>query len=78
MTEGRARLQMEGKPAELAALLIRAYQSLDLLVGFDAEARSLWMRSENRAFNAAPKDAVLTAEGLVRVVTYLEATASAG
>jgi hypothetical protein len=31
------------------------------------------MASFNRALNATPRDAIQTAEGLVRVVTYLDA-----
>ena len=65
--------EVGSKPAELAALLIRVYRSLDALVGNSEAHRQLWMTSFNRALNATPKDAIQTAEGLVRVVTYLDA-----
>ena len=38
-----------------------------------ADARGKLMTSYNRALNAIPREAVQSAEGLVRVVTYLDA-----
>ena len=73
MSSGAKAFEVGSKPAELAALVIRVYRSLDALVGNSEEHRRLWMTSFNRALNATPKDAIQTAEGLVRVVTYLDA-----
>jgi hypothetical protein len=72
MSSGSKAFELGSKPAELAALVIRVYRSLDALVGNSEEHRRLWMSSYNRALNAIPKEAVQTAEGLVRVVTYLD------
>jgi hypothetical protein len=72
MSSGAKAFEVGSKPAELAALLIRVYRSLDALVGNSEEHRRLWMGSYNRALNAVPKDAIQSAEGLVRVVTYLD------
>ena len=72
MASGAKALDVGSKPAELAALLIRVYRSLDALVGNSEEHRRLWMTSYNRALNAIPKEAIQSAEGLVRVVTYLD------
>ena len=72
MASGAKALEAGSKPAELAALVIRVYRSLDALVGNSDEHRRLWMTSFNRALNATPKDAIQSAEGLVRVVTYLD------
>lgn len=72
MSSGAKAFEVGSKPAELAALVIRVYRSLDALVGNSQEHRRLWMASFNRALNATPKDAIQTAEGLVRVVTYLD------
>ena len=72
MSSGAKALEAGSKPAELAALVIRVYRSLDALVGNSDENRRLWMTSFNRALNATPKDAIQSAEGLVRVVTYLD------
>jgi hypothetical protein len=72
MSSGAKAFEVGSKPAELAALVIRVYRSLDALVGNSEEHRRLWMSSFNRALNATPKDAIQSAEGLVRVVTYLD------
>lgn len=72
MSSGAKAFEVGSKPAELAALVIRVYRSLDALVGNSEEHRRLWMTSHNRALNATPKDAIQSAEGLVRVVTYLD------
>jgi hypothetical protein len=60
------------KPAELAALLVRLYRSLDALVGNNDAQRRQWMNSHNDAFHATPRAVIRSAEGLVRVVTYLD------
>lgn len=72
MAAGKAQLEIGTKAAELAALLIRVYRSLDAMVGNNDRQRQLWMASFNRAFNQAPKDAIQKAEGLARVVQYLD------
>lgn len=72
MSNGAKAFEVGSKPAELAALVIRVYRSLDALVGNSEEHRRLWMSTYNRALNSVPKEAVQSAEGLVRVVTYLD------
>lgn len=72
MSAGARNFDLGSKPAELAALVIRVYRSLDALVGNSDEHRRQWMSTHNRALNAVPRDAVQSAEGLVRVVTYLD------
>jgi plasmid maintenance system antidote protein VapI len=72
MAKGERALDVGTKPAELAALLVRVYRSVDALVGNSEQHRQTWMASFNRAFNAAPKDAIEHVEGLARVVRYLD------
>jgi predicted transcriptional regulator len=72
MAAGERQLEVGTKPAELGALLVRLYRSLDALVGNSDQHRKLWMSSFNRAFNAVPKEAIQKVEGLVRVVNYLD------
>ena len=72
MSSGAKVFEAGSKPAELAALVIRVYRSLDALVGNSDEHRRLWMTRYNRALNAIPKEAMQSAEGLVRVVNYLD------
>ena len=62
---------------EFALLFVRLYRSLDAIVGNDRDAQT-WLRNENRALGARPYDLLRTAEGLVRVLHYLDASRSHG
>jgi DNA-binding XRE family transcriptional regulator len=70
---GDYRLAPARKEWELALLLVRAFRSLDSLVGEETTARR-WLSSENRALNGRPLELIGTTEGLVRVVQYLDAS----
>lgn len=78
MAAGDRQLEVGSKPAELAALLVRVYRSLDALVGNSDSQRQRWMASFNHAFNAAPREAIESVEGLVRVVRYLDGARALG
>jgi transcriptional regulator with XRE-family HTH domain len=58
---------------EFAVLFVRLYRSLDAIVGTDRGAQS-WLRGENHALAARPLDLIRSAEGLVRVLQYLDAS----
>ena len=60
------------KEWELARLFVRMFRSLDALWGHEDTART-WLASENLALSARPKDLLRSVEGMVRVVTYLDA-----
>jgi uncharacterized protein (DUF2384 family) len=60
---------------EFALLFLRLYRSLDAIVGNDRDAQT-WLRNDNRALGARPLDLIRSAEGLVRVVHYLDASRS--
>jgi transcriptional regulator with XRE-family HTH domain len=60
------------KEWELARLFVRLFRSLDALWGHDAQARA-WLGSPNLALAARPTELLVTVEGLVRVVAYLDA-----
>jgi DNA-binding XRE family transcriptional regulator len=60
------------KEWELAALFVRLFRSLDSIVASDEKARA-WLTSENRALGARPIDLLPRAEGLIRVLLYLDA-----
>ncbi|MEI6640187.1 MAG: DUF2384 domain-containing protein [Chlorobium sp.] len=68
-------LLTEGKKEwEFAVLLVRLFRSLDSIVGGNEAAAVKWLKSENKAFSGKqPVELITTAEGLVRVVTYLDA-----
>jgi len=61
------------KEWELARLLVRMFRSLDALWGHEEAART-WLASTNLALAARPKDLLRSVEGMVRVVTYLDAS----
>jgi transcriptional regulator with XRE-family HTH domain len=70
---GNRQIDPHSKEGELALLLVRVYRSLDALVGTDAAQRKRWMESDNGALNGRPIELIEGAEGLVSVVSYLDA-----
>ena len=58
---------------ELALLLLRAFRSLDTLVGGDDAAAHRWMHADNAHLGGIPAVRIRTVEGLVDVVRYLDA-----
>ncbi len=69
---GDYQLEPNRKEWELALLFVRAFRSLDSIVGEDLAARA-WLGSENHGLNARPIELISQTEGLVRVVQYLDA-----
>ena len=59
------------KEWELGALFVRLFRSLDSIVASDEKARA-WLAGENRALGARPVDLLARAEGMVRVLHYLD------
>lgn len=70
---GSYQLQPQRKEWEFALLFVRAFRSLDSIVGDEASARR-WMASPNLALGGVPAALMTTTEGLVRVVHYLDAS----
>ena len=70
---GGYQLDPRRKEWDLALLCVRAFRSLDSIVGDEASARA-WLASHNLALNARPIDLLPDTEGLVRVVHYLDAS----
>jgi transcriptional regulator with XRE-family HTH domain len=66
-------LDARRKEWELALLFVRAFRSLDSIVG-DAETARQWLSNENSALNARRVELLSQTEGLVRVVQYLDAS----
>jgi len=73
MRNGDFILEEGSKAFELAALLVRAFRSLDAIMGGDEASTRAWLRSPNIALGAAPIERMQTIGGLVDVVTYLDA-----
>ena len=66
-------LAPEQKTWELAALFVRLFRSLDALVGSNEAQARAWLNSENAGLGGVPRRLIPKAEGLVRVVQYLDA-----
>ncbi len=67
------RLEPTAKEGELALLFLRAYRSLDALVGGDDRKARAWLEAFNEHLQDVPKELLHRVEGLVRVVQYLDA-----
>lgn len=73
MRRGEYHLKEGAKEYELAALLVRAYRSLDAIAGGDAKVVRHWMRNENAVLGGAPIDKISAIAGLTDVIAYLDA-----
>jgi len=58
---------------QLAILLIRLYQSIDILFGGNSKQCQLWLRSENSHLREKPILLIQSISGLSLVVRYLDA-----
>ena len=63
---------LQGKPFELATCVIRIFRSLDAMTGADPDTIRGWMTGENHDLNAAPRDLLGQATGLILVMNYLD------
>jgi hypothetical protein len=72
LTRGRL-VDPDSKEGELAVLFLRAYRSLDALLGGNDEASRKWMHAKNLHLDGVPAKLVRSVAGLVRVVDYLDA-----
>ncbi|HBG06116.1 MAG: hypothetical protein A2075_01690 [Geobacteraceae bacterium GWC2_58_44] len=67
-------LSPDKKEWEFAVLLVRLFRSLDSIVGGSMDDARKWLAGENAAFaGKKPADLIESTEGMVRVVTYLDA-----
>jgi hypothetical protein len=73
MFAGNWVIQQDTKHWELAALLVRAFRSLDALLGGNEKQVKQWFRCENLHLGGAPKALVSSIEGLTNVARYLDA-----
>ena len=75
--QGSVQLAPDSKAGELGLLLVRLFRSLDSIVG-DGDAARTWLGSENLGLNGTPRELLLTPQGLVHVVDYLDAHRARG
>jgi transcriptional regulator with XRE-family HTH domain len=72
MASGAYTLDDQKKEWELGALFVRLFRSLDALVGSNDSAARAWLGGANHGLAGRPIDLIGSAEGLVRVVQYLD------
>ena len=72
LSRGRA-LRPDSGEAEMAALFIRLFRSLDALTGGDEGRTRAWYRTYNRHLDGIPAERAQTVEGLIDVLRYLDA-----
>jgi uncharacterized protein (DUF2384 family) len=64
----------EQKPFEMSLLLIRVYRSLFAILGGNIDAMKHWMATPNHHLGeSAPAELIRRADGLSRVLWYLDA-----
>lgn len=73
MANGTYTLDDQKKEWELGALFVRLFRSLDAVVGSNDSAARAWLNGDNAALIGRPIELIHSAEGLVRVVQYLDA-----
>lgn len=73
LRRGEAALESGSKPFELAALVVRAFRSLDAITGGDEAVARVWLAAPNTALAARPIERLSSVQGLVDVTTYLDA-----
>lgn len=66
-------LDPQSKEGELALLFLRLYRSLDAMVGGDDAKAQAWLAAPNEHLGAVPAERIMSVEGLVDVVQYLDA-----
>lgn len=71
---GEYQLTQGRKEWDFALLFVRAFRSLDSIVGGDETTARKWLNSENNGLNGRPIELICNTEGLVRVVHYLDAS----
>jgi hypothetical protein len=68
----KGEFHLDGKSLELAILFIRAYRSLDAIVGGDDAVAAAWLKNANTALGATPLEKIQTVSGLNDVINYLD------
>jgi len=73
MASGDWLLAEDSKPWELATAFVRLYRSLSAITGGEIGAMRAWLHSGNDALGDEPARLILTTEGLIHVLHYLDA-----
>ena len=73
LAAGSWQLAAESKSWELALIFVRLYRDLSAITGGESRSMREWLNSGNDALGAPPLERMLSAEGLVSVLQYLDA-----
>ena len=73
MRNGKYIIPENSKVSELSILLLRVFRSLDAIVDGDENTTKSWMKNVNTAIGDAPINKIVTVQGLIDVLTYLDA-----
>lgn len=73
LARGEREINASSKEGELAILFVRLFRSLDALMGGDVVKARAWLHAGNRHLAGIPADLLLTIQGLLHVVEYLDA-----
>ena len=65
--------ELQGKPFELSACVVRVFRSLDAIAGSDPDTVRGWMENANSDLNGVPREMIAQATGLITVMNYLDA-----
>lgn len=69
----RGPIPVDSKEGELALLFLRAFRSLDALVGGNQSHARAWLEAGNHHLGGVPLERMKKIEGLVDVAEYLDA-----
>lgn len=73
VARGERMVELSSKEGELASLLVRAFRSVDAILGGNIAQIHQWFHAYNEHVQGIPKETVKTVTGLVRLVQYLDA-----
>lgn len=73
LARGERLIHARSKEGELAVLFVRLFRSLDALVGGDAHKARAWLHATHHHLSGVPAELVVTVQGLIHVVEYLDA-----
>jgi transcriptional regulator with XRE-family HTH domain len=76
LASGDWRLPEDSKAWELATAFVRVYRSLSAITGGKVPAMRNWLHSGNAALGREPAQMIVTTEGLIHVLHYLDAARS--
>ena len=66
-------LPARGKENEIALLFVRLFRSLGAILGSDRDNMRAWFSAFNKDLEGIPRELIKSLQGLIHVITYLDA-----